>query len=108
VYQRPRSLTNDEAALTDATHKAPDGKPVNALGYPRPYGVLGDCCLPAPAVMEFDANGKLLHLRPADPASVERGRLFGPQGTASSSIWLWCIGNGGGGSPTRLRGPRRL
>ncbi|RPI54467.1 MAG: hypothetical protein EHM55_10735 [Acidobacteria bacterium] len=30
------------------------------LGYPRPYGVLGDCCLPAPSVMEFDSNGKLL------------------------------------------------
>jgi hypothetical protein len=60
VYQRPRSLTNDEAALTGATHKAPDGKPVDCDGNPRPYGVLGDCCLPAPSVMEFDANGKLL------------------------------------------------
>ena len=26
VYQRPRSLTNDEAALTPPTHKAPDGR----------------------------------------------------------------------------------
>src|SRR5690348_11888845 len=28
VYQRPRSLTNDEAAETAATHKDKDGKPV--------------------------------------------------------------------------------
>src|SRR5499427_6139805 len=26
VYQRPRTLTNDEAALTTATHKSKDGK----------------------------------------------------------------------------------
>jgi DNA-binding beta-propeller fold protein YncE len=39
------------------------------LGFPRPYGALGDCCLPAPAVMEFDSNGKLLRSwgGPADP-----------------------------------------
>src|ERR1043165_7494316 len=55
VYQRPRSLTNDEAALTPATHKAPDGKPVDVLGFPRPYGVLGGCCVPAPSGLEFDA-----------------------------------------------------
>src|SRR5262247_4264026 len=69
VYQRPRTLTNDEAALTAATHKSKDGKPVDALGFPRPYGALGDCCLPAPSVMEFDSNGKLLRAwgGPADP-----------------------------------------
>ena len=60
IVQRPRSLTNDEAALTAATHKTADGRPVDAMGNPRPYGVLGDCCLPAPSVMEFDASGKLL------------------------------------------------
>src|SRR6266480_919891 len=40
IYQRPRTLTNDEAALTTATHKSKDGKPVDAMGFPRPYGVL--------------------------------------------------------------------
>jgi NHL repeat len=69
IYQRPRTLTNDEAALTDATHKDKDGKPVDVLGFPRPYGVLGDCCVPAPSVMEFEASGKLLRGwgGPADP-----------------------------------------
>src|SRR5438270_13728975 len=42
VYQRPRSLTNDEAAQTDATQKSKDGKPVDVFGFARPYGVLGD------------------------------------------------------------------
>ena len=60
IYQRPRTLTNDEAALTDATDKRADGKPVDVMGFPRPYGALGDCCRPAPAVMEFDAAGTLL------------------------------------------------
>ena len=35
VYQRPRTLTNDEAALTDATHKDKDGKPVDVLARTR-------------------------------------------------------------------------
>src|SRR5215475_12998133 len=38
IYQRPRSLTNDEAALTGATHKDKDGKPVDVLGFSRPFG----------------------------------------------------------------------
>src|SRR5437868_8595621 len=57
IYQRPRTLTNDEAALTQATNKDKDGKPVDTLGNPRPYGTLGDCCVPAPSVMELDSNG---------------------------------------------------
>jgi hypothetical protein len=73
VLNRPRSLTNDEAALTPPTHKAPDGRPVDVLGFPRPYGVLGDCCVPAPAVMEFDSDGKLLRSwgGPGDPAKCQ-------------------------------------
>ena len=69
VYQRPRSLTNDEAALTAASHKDKDGKPVDAMGFARPYGVLGDCCVPAPSVMEFDSADKMLRAwgGPADP-----------------------------------------
>lgn len=69
VYQRPRSLTNDEAALTEATHKDKAGKPVDVMGFARPYGPSAYCCKPAPSVMEFDANGKLLRAwgGPADP-----------------------------------------
>ncbi len=73
VYQRPRTLTSDEAALTGATNKSKDGKPVDVLGFPRPYGPLGDCCVPAPSVLEFDANGKLLRAwgGPADPGKCK-------------------------------------
>jgi DNA-binding beta-propeller fold protein YncE len=69
VYQRPRSLTDDEAALTPSTDKDKDGKPVDALGFARPFGSSGYCCLPAPSIMEFDANGTLLRAwgGPADP-----------------------------------------
>jgi len=68
VYQRPRSLTDDESALTDRAGTK-DGKPVSVLGFARPNGVLGDCCTPAPSVLEFDADGKLLRAwgGPADP-----------------------------------------
>src|SRR4051812_3974611 len=73
VYQRPRTLTTDEAALTDATHTDQDGKPVDVMGFARPYGVLGDCCLPAPSVLEFDAAGTLLRAwgGPADPGKCK-------------------------------------
>jgi len=69
VYQRPRSLTNDEAAQTDATNKDKDGKPVDVFGFQRPLGPAAYCCKPAPSVLEFDANGKLLRAwgGPADP-----------------------------------------
>src|SRR5437588_12739649 len=49
IYQRPRTLTNDEAALTSATHKSKDGKSVEAMAFPRPYGALGAWCLPVPS-----------------------------------------------------------
>src|SRR5947208_3741179 len=53
IYQRPRTLTSDEAALTTATHKSKDGKTVDALGFPLPYGASCDCCMPPPASTDF-------------------------------------------------------
>ncbi len=75
VYQRPRSLTDDEAALTPAAGTK-DGRPVNVLGFARPYGALGDCCAPAPSVLEFDAAGTLLRAwgGPADPDKCRADR----------------------------------
>jgi len=73
IYQRPRSLTNDEAAETGATSKDKDGKPVDVFGFARPNGAIGYCCKPAPSVMEFDANGKMLRAwgGPADPGKCK-------------------------------------
>ncbi|HKX35533.1 MAG TPA: hypothetical protein VJM79_02565 [Rhizorhapis sp.] len=62
VYNRARTSTNEEvgseAALPGVTNA--EGVPINGLGFPRPFGTMSDCCNAAPAVMEFDASGKLL------------------------------------------------
>ena len=71
VYNRPRTMTNDEAGLEKAVPGATDakGQPVNALGLVRANGFVADCCNAAPSVLEFDAAGKLLRSwgGPSDP-----------------------------------------
>jgi hypothetical protein len=46
VYNRPRTLTTDEAGLEGpiAGAKDAEGQPVNGMGQPRPYGPVSDCC----------------------------------------------------------------
>jgi DNA-binding beta-propeller fold protein YncE len=65
IVQRARTLTSDERAASDTE----PGTPPALDGAPRPQGPLADCCLPAPAVMQFDSKGKLLRAwgGPADP-----------------------------------------
>jgi DNA-binding beta-propeller fold protein YncE len=74
VYQRPRTLTNDEAGLEGPAPRATNekGEPVNGIGQPRQYGTITDCCKAAPSVLEFDADGKLLRSwgGPADPGFI--------------------------------------
>jgi NHL repeat len=68
ILQRARTLTDDEAGATEAyvdpetgeTATNEEGEPIDALGNPRPFGPIADCCLPAPAVMQFDPEGNLL------------------------------------------------
>ncbi len=69
VYNRPRTMTSDEAALE--TRGGSDGK--NGLGFARPNGAAADCCNAAPSVLEFDTAGKLLRAwgGPADPGWLE-------------------------------------
>ena len=71
VYNRPRTVSNDEAGLEKALPGATNaqGKPVNALGQLRENGFGADCCRAAPSVLEFDASGKLLQSwgGPSDP-----------------------------------------
>src|SRR5471032_29160 len=54
VYNRPRTMTNDEAGLEKAVPGATDakGQPVNALGFARVNGFGADCCNAAPSVLE--------------------------------------------------------
>jgi hypothetical protein len=49
------------------------GRPISALGFPRPYGQINGCCMPAPSVLVFDTAGKLLQAwgGPGDPGFLE-------------------------------------
>jgi DNA-binding beta-propeller fold protein YncE len=71
VYNRPRTLNDDEAGLEKAVPGAADakGQPINSLGFVRANGFGADCCRAAPSVLEFDAAGKLLRAwgGPSDP-----------------------------------------
>src|SRR5580698_930671 len=62
VYNRPRTMNDDEAGLEKALPGETDakGQPINALGFARVNGFGADCCRAAPSVLEFDASGKLL------------------------------------------------
>jgi hypothetical protein len=62
VYNRPRTLNDDEVGLEGAIEGATDakGQPINGLGFVRANGFGADCCRAAPSVLEFDADGKLL------------------------------------------------
>ena len=69
VYNRPRTMTTDEAALE--TRGGSGGK--NGQGFDRPHGAIADCCNAAPSVLEFDTAGRLLRSwgGPADPGWLE-------------------------------------
>jgi DNA-binding beta-propeller fold protein YncE len=86
IYQRPRTLTNDEAGLEGPAPGGTNekGQPVNGIGYPRQYGTITDCCKAAPSVMEFDVDGKLLRAwgGPGDP-----GFLGGKCKADAGCIW---------------------
>src|ERR1700744_6537172 len=68
-YNRPRTMTSDEAALD--TRGSAHGK--NGLGFARPNGAVADCCNAAPSVLEFDTAGKLLRAwgGPSDPGWLQ-------------------------------------
>jgi DNA-binding beta-propeller fold protein YncE len=86
VYHRARSLTNDEAGLEGPVPGATNekGQPVNGIGFARQYGTITDCCKAAPAVLEFDVDGKLLRSwgGPSDP-----GFLGGKCKAEAGCIW---------------------
>ena len=66
IVQRPRTLTSDERGASDFE----PGTGGVLDGAPRPQGSISDCCLPAPSVMQFDPQGKLLRAwgGPVDPS----------------------------------------
>ncbi len=74
VYNRLRSLTNEEAGLEGPLPGVTDrdGRPANALGQVRANGPIADCCNAAPSVLEFDSDGRLLRAwgGPSDPGFI--------------------------------------
>jgi DNA-binding beta-propeller fold protein YncE len=74
VYNRPRTMTTEEAGLEGPVPGATDaqGQPVNGLGQTRAYGAVADCCKATPSVLELDADGKLLRAwgGPSDPGFI--------------------------------------
>src|SRR6185295_16723957 len=48
VYHRPRSVASTDSGMQGAAGKDAKGKPISALGFPRPQGQLNGCCMPAP------------------------------------------------------------
>ncbi len=106
VYNRPRTMTTDEAGLEGPVPGAKDekGVPVDGLGQERAYGPVSDCCKAAPAVLEFDADGKLLRAwgGPSDPGFIG-GKCKAEQGciwpTSEHGIYVdqndnvWLSGN---------------
>ena len=102
VYNRPRTMTSDEAAAEGAV----PGTNVAGQGFARPHGPIGDCCIAAPSVLEFDTAGKLLRAwgGPSDP-----GWLAAHCRAADGCIWpnsehgiyvddkdnVWVAGNSG-------------
>jgi len=73
LLQRPRTLSNSDSAMMGAVAKNANGVPISALGFPRPFGPVSDCCMPAPSVLEFDMAGTLLQSwgGPSDPGFLE-------------------------------------
>src|ERR1700722_9489550 len=112
VYNRPRTLTNDESGLEPAVPGAFDakGEPINGLGFVRANGFGASCCRSAPSVLEFDTSGKLLRTwgGPSDP-----GFIGGKCKAGGGCIWpnvehgiyvdqkdnVWIAGNGTAAKP---------
>ena len=58
VYHRPRSLSRSAAAGLGVAGTNDEGMPVDGLGNPRVFAEqTAGCCVPAPSVLKFDAEG---------------------------------------------------
>jgi hypothetical protein len=74
VLHRPRSVSSTDSGMQGAAAKDAKGRPISALGHPRPYGQINGCCMPAPSILVFDRGGKLLQSwgGPGDPGFLEK------------------------------------
>jgi DNA-binding beta-propeller fold protein YncE len=74
IYHRPRALSSTDSGAQGPAGQNGRGVPISPLGFPRPYGQLSGCCVPAPSVLEFDKAGSLLQAwgGPGDPGFLEK------------------------------------
>ena len=117
IYNRPRTMSTDEAGLEGPVPGATNdkGQPINGLGQERPYGPVSDCCKAAPSVLEFDTDGKLLRAwgGPSDPGFIG-GKCKAEAGciwpTSEHGIYIdqndnvWLSGNSAAGSGQGIAG----
>src|SRR5438093_2792692 len=69
IYHRPRALSSTDSGAQGPAGQNGRGIPISPIGFPRPYGQLSGCCVPAPSVLELDKAGTLLQAwgGPGDP-----------------------------------------
>jgi DNA-binding beta-propeller fold protein YncE len=74
VYHRPRALSSTDSGAQGAAGKDGKGAPISPIGFPRPYGQLSGCCVPAPSIIEFDKAGTVVQAwgGPGDPGFLEK------------------------------------
>lgn len=75
VYHRPRALESSSAGALPRAGTNDRGVPISGLGHPRPYADRNTgCCIPAPSVLRFDAEGNLLDAwgGPSDSGFLEQ------------------------------------
>jgi len=116
VYHRPRSLGSSEARAMPVAGTNANGVPVSGVGHPRPNGEpMGGCCVPAPSVLKFDAEGNLLAAwgGPADPGFLEEkcrqeDGCFWPSREHGIFVdhndFVYVSGNGQGGGARQQQG----
>lgn len=81
IVQRARTLTSDERGASNFE----PGVPASVLdGALRPQGAISDCCLGAPAVMQFDPKGHLLR---AWGGPVDPGKCVETSNEATTCQW---------------------
>jgi hypothetical protein len=73
IYHRPRALSSTDSGAQGPAGQNERGVPISPIGFPRPYGQLSGCCMPAPSILEFDKAGNLIQGwgGPGDPGFLE-------------------------------------
>ena len=106
VYHRPRSVSSTDSGMQGVAGADAKGKPISALGFPRPYGQLNGCCMPAPVGAGVRQSrqiasglGAVRVIRASwRPSAASRTAVSGLRGSMASSLirttFVYIAGNG--------------